>query len=164
MFSKGLTLLYPWTSSFFQAERELKDDLEVKLVVSSLVCTVADKASTQNSLERAAEDTRLEKVKLAGVVEGETNLRAELEKTNKVVKSLQTDFDATREWQTGADSLRLKLMGQIEELKVIAEVRLVAEVLDKTPKGKVSPLPETEHDAYVEDSRHESAETCEQAL
>ncbi len=69
------------------------------------------------------------------MVEGETNLRAELEKTNKVLKRLQADVNVAREWQTGADSLQFKLMAQIEDLKGIAEVRLATELsTDKNPK------------------------------
>lgn len=107
-----------------QAEKELKAELEVKLAVSSLVCTVADNASMHRLEQGSSEVTRLEeKLRVAEAVESEGGLRAELEKTNVVVASLQAEIFSAKAWQTSVDDLELKLMSRIEELKAKVEVR-----------------------------------------
>lgn len=107
-----------------QAEKEMKEELEVKLAVSSLVCTIADNASTRRLEQGSSEVIRLEeKMRGAEVVEREGGLRAELAKTNVVVASLQAEISSVRGWQTGVDDLRLRLTSRIEELKGMVEVR-----------------------------------------
>eukprot|EP00903_Cladosiphon_okamuranus_P005748 g5703.t2 len=105
-----------------QAEKELKEELEVKLAVSSLVCTVADNASTRRLEQGSSEVTRLEeKMRRAEAVEREGGLRAELAKTNAVVAGLQAEVSSSRGWQTGVDDLKLNLTSRIEELKAMVE-------------------------------------------
>lgn len=112
-----------WSSCvIYQAEQELKKDLEVKLAVSSLVCTIADNASTQRLEQSSSEVAQLEALREAGAMEREASLRAELAKTNAVVAGLQADIGAARGWQTGVDNLELKLMAYIEDLKAMVEV------------------------------------------
>lgn len=107
-----------------QAEKELKEELEVKLAVSSLVSTVADNASMHRLEQGSSEVIRLEgKMRRAEAAEREGGLRAELQKTNVVVARLQAEINSARGWQAGVDDLRLKLMSQIEELKAMVEVR-----------------------------------------
>lgn len=113
---------------FAQAEKELKEELEVKLALSSLVCAVADNASTQRLEQGSSDVVRLEeKLRRAEAVESEGGLRAELAKTNAVVASLQGEINSARGWQTGVDDLKLTLMSQIEELKVKVQVRQINE-------------------------------------
>lgn len=107
---------------YYQAEQELKKELEVKLAVSSLVCAVADNASTQRLEQNSSEVARLEAKREAGYMEREASLRAELGKTNTAVAGLQADIRAAKGWQKGVDNLELKLMARIAELKAIAEV------------------------------------------
>lgn len=107
-----------------QAEKELKEELEVKLAVSSMVCSVADKVSAQRLEQSSLEVVRLEEMRKAGVMESESSLKAELAKTNAVVASLKADIGVARAWQTGVDNLEVKLMARIEELRTMAEVRL----------------------------------------
>ena len=106
-----------------QTEQELKDDLEVKLAVSSLVCAVSDKASTQLLDQRASEEIKLEKKRNARATANEGKLKAELRKTNATVSSLQDDLGAATAWRRGVDELESKLMARIKELKAMAEVR-----------------------------------------
>lgn len=107
-----------------QAEKELKEELEVKLAVSSLVSTVADNASMHRLEQGSSEVIRLEeKMRRAEVVEREGGLRAELQKTNVVVASLQAEINSARGWQTSVDDLKQKLTSRIEELKAMVEVR-----------------------------------------
>ena len=106
-----------------QAEKELKDDLEVKLAVSSLVCAVSDKASTERLNQRASEELKLEKKRIMRATTNEGKLKAELGKTNATVSSLQSDLGAATAWRRGVDELESKLMARIEELKATAEVR-----------------------------------------
>ena len=106
-----------------QAEKELKDDLEVKLAVSSLVCAVSDKASTQRLDERASEELKLERKRKIRATTNEGKLKAELGKTNATVSSLQADLGSAKAWRAGVDELESKLMARIEELKAMAEVR-----------------------------------------
>lgn len=106
-----------------QAEKELKDDLEVKLAVSSLVCAVSDKASTQRLDQRASEELKLEKKRKLKATTNEGKLKAELGKTNATVSSLQADVGAAVAWRKGVDDLESKLMAHIEDLKATAEVR-----------------------------------------
>lgn len=111
-----------------QAEKELKEELEVKLAVSSLVCTVADNASTHRLEQGSTEVMRLgEKLRMAEAVENEGGLRAELGKTNVIVSSLQADVNSVRGWQTRVDNLELQLVSRIEEIKVMVEVRTMNE-------------------------------------
>lgn len=110
------------SSSHCQAEQELKKELEVKLAVSSLVCTVADNASTQRLEQSSSEVARLEANREAGYMEREASLRAELGKISTVVAGLQADIGAAKGWQMGIDNLEQKLMARIEELKAMAEV------------------------------------------
>ncbi|CAM9151764.1 unnamed protein product, partial [Laminaria digitata] len=104
-----------------QAEQELKDDLEVKLAVSSLVCAVSDQASTQKLEQRASEELKLEKKRKIRATANEGKLKAELGKTNATVSSLQADLGAATAWRLGVDELESKLMARIEELKAMAE-------------------------------------------
>lgn len=117
-----------------QAEQELKDDLEVKLAVSSLVCAVSDQASTQKLEQRASEELKLEKKRKIRATENEGKLKAELGKTNATVSSLQADLGAATAWRLGVDELESKLMARIEELKAMAEVR------NKTAKSTALPI------------------------
>lgn len=94
----------------------------MKLAVSSLVCTVADNASTQRLKQRSVEVARLEADREAGAMEREVSLKTELGKTNAVVAALQADISAAKGWQAGVHNLELKLMARIEELKAMAEV------------------------------------------
>ncbi|CBJ27886.1 hypothetical protein Esi_0086_0080 [Ectocarpus siliculosus] len=114
-----------------QAEKELKEELEVKLAVSSMVCSVADKASTQRLEQSSLEVVRLEEVRKAGAMENEASLKAELAKTNAVVASLKADIGVARAWQTGVDNLEVKLMARIEELRAMAEAAESAAAIAK---------------------------------
>lgn len=89
-----------------------------------MVCSVADKASTQRLEQSSLEVVRREEMRKAGVMESEASLKAELAKTNAVVARLKADISVARAWQTGVDNLEVKLMARIEELRVMAEVRL----------------------------------------
>lgn len=89
-----------------------------------MVCSVADKASTQRLEQSSLEVVRLEEMRKAGAMESEASLKAELAKTNAVVASLKADIGVARAWQTGVDNLEVKLMARIEELRTMAEVRL----------------------------------------
>ncbi|CAM9852110.1 unnamed protein product [Ectocarpus sp. 6 AP-2014] len=114
-----------------QAEKELKEELEVKLAVSSMVCSVADKASTQRLEQSSLEVVRLEEMRKAGAMENEASLKAELAKTNAVVASLKADIGVARAWQTGVDTLEVKLMARIEELRTMAEAAESAAAIAK---------------------------------
>ncbi|CAM9766546.1 unnamed protein product [Ectocarpus fasciculatus] len=114
-----------------QAEKELKEELEVKLAVSSMVCSVADKASAQRLEQSSLQVVRLEEMRKAGVMESESSLKAELAKTNAVVASLKADIGVARAWQTGVDNLEVKLMARIEELRTMAEAAESAAAIAK---------------------------------
>ncbi|CAM9392979.1 unnamed protein product [Ectocarpus sp. 12 AP-2014] len=115
-----------------QAEKELKEELEVKLAVSSMVCSVADKASTQRLEQSSLEVVRLEEMRKASAMESEASLKAELAKTNAVVASLKADIGVARAWQTGVDNLEVKLMARIEELRTMAEAAESAAAIAKS--------------------------------
>ncbi|CAM9761139.1 unnamed protein product, partial [Ectocarpus sp. 13 AM-2016] len=114
-----------------QAEKELKEELEVKLAVSSMVCSVADKASTQRVEQSSLEVVRLEEMRKAGAMESEASLKAELATTNAVVASLKADIGVARAWQTGVDNLEVKLIARIEELRTMAEAAESAAAIAK---------------------------------
>ncbi|CAM9150550.1 unnamed protein product [Ectocarpus sp. 12 AP-2014] len=115
-----------------QAEKELKEELEVKLAVSSMVCSVADKVSTQRLEQSSLKVVRLEEMRKAGAMESEASLKAELAKTNAVVASLKADIGVARAWQTGVNNLEVKLMARIEELRTMAEAAESAAAIAKT--------------------------------
>lgn len=117
-------MYHPARLRVVQAEKELKAELEVKLAVSSLVCTVADNASTHRLEKGSSEVVRLEeKLRRAEAFQKEGGLRAELEKTKAVVAKLKVEIASVGKWQTSVDDLELKMMSRIEELKAMVEVR-----------------------------------------
>lgn len=130
-----------------QAEKELKDDLEVKLAVSSLVCAVSDKASTQRLDQRASEELKFEKKRKLKATTSEGKLKAELGKTNATVSSLQADVGAAVAWRKGVDELESKLMAHIEELKATAEVRKKT-IPSRQPYPYSASVRRTEHGCY----------------
>lgn len=106
-----------------QVDQELKRELEVKLALSSLVCAVSDKASTERLEQTSSEVMLLEKTRKAGATQNEASLKAELQKTNATVAKMQAEINAAQRWQMSMEDLEAKLMARIEELKAMAEVR-----------------------------------------
>lgn len=105
-----------------QAERELKEEVEVQLALSSLVCTVADKDSAQRLDQRASEELQLLTKHKETAIANDGNLWRELGKTNAVVANMQTDLGAAKAWQEGVDKVESRLLARIEELRSLAEV------------------------------------------
>lgn len=105
-----------------QAEQELKEELEVKVALSSLVCNVADKASAQRLDQRASEEQQVETKRKAEATASKGDLRIELRNINAAIESIQTDLITAREWQKGAAELESKLLARMEELTVKTEV------------------------------------------
>lgn len=105
-----------------QAERELKEKVEVQLALSSLVCTVADKESSQRLDQRASEELQLLTKHKETAIANDGNLWKELGKTNAVVANMQTDLGEAKAWQEGVDKVESRLLAPIEELRSLAEV------------------------------------------
>lgn len=119
-----LTSCSPLSSCPSQAEQELRDELEVKLVASSLVCTVADMASVQGLRHHATEERRQETVRLAtSTVNDGENMRLEMNKTNALVAILQADVEAVKGQQEKAiGEMEACLLMRIQELTMMTEV------------------------------------------
>lgn len=96
----------------------------MKLAVSSLVCTVADKASAQNLSERAMGAQRVERQQRAEAVKKERDLNVELRETKAIVATIQEDLNTTKGAQQKAIAdLAADLIEQIKELRTMAVVR-----------------------------------------
>lgn len=93
------------------------------MAISSLVCTVVDKASTQRLEQRASEELQLEKRRKTRATAREKGLKDDLRKTNAAVASMQADLSAAKGWQRGVEEVELRLLARIEEFKAVAEVR-----------------------------------------
>lgn len=106
-----------------QAKQDLEDGLEIKLAVSSLVCTVAEGASAQRLAERMPEERRVGAIQRGQATANERDLRAEMNKIHSVVASMQTDFAAAKgELERAIGDMRIDLLTRMMEPKAIAEV------------------------------------------
>lgn len=96
--------------------------MEVKLALSSLVCTVADKDSTERLDQRASEELQLLTKHKEEAIANDGSLRKALGKTNLIVANMQTDLGVATAWQEGVDKVESSLLARIEELNGLAEV------------------------------------------
>lgn len=100
----------------------MKDNLEVKLALFSLVSTVTDRASAQQLDESVSRELRLGAERKAGTAASDENMRDELRATNVKVAKMREDLKSARGWQEGDDELEHKLMARIEEFQAVALV------------------------------------------
>lgn len=111
------------TFDYTQAEQDLKDEMEVKLAVTSLVCSVNERNSDQRLVDRTAENRHTGALQKTKTTAREDGLRAEVDSISALVTKVQTDLAAaTGDQNRAIDDLRADLVGRISDLEAMAEV------------------------------------------
>lgn len=111
------------TFHYTQAEQDLKDELEVKLTVTSLVCSVTERDSDQRLVDRTAENSHTEALHETKTTVREDDLRAEFDSISALVNKVQIDLAAaTGDQKQAIHDLKTDLVGRINELEAMAEV------------------------------------------
>lgn len=93
-------------------------------MVSSLVCSVADKASIQRQQKIGSEEREQETKRILEAASHEGEIKRKLGALKASITSMQEDLNAERGWQQSVDELESNLMGRIEELKAMMEVSI----------------------------------------